>query len=382
MSPIATATGPRDGRLDVLGLVHLLRSRGVTVPPGQTIAFTEAAAALAPVDVVDLYWAGRTTLISHPGDLATYDAVFAALFGATGTGAQAGPGPEVERRAPEREVGAVAGTAQAPRGPSGDGPASVGAVASQIERLRHRRFDEVSDEELHAMRALMARIDLTLPRRRTRRSEPVRHGRIPDLRRSLRGAVGTGGELIRRAWKQRRTAPRRLVLVLDVSGSMAGYARALLQFAFTARRQAGDVEVFCFGTRLTRVTDELGDRDVDRALAGAAARVVDWDGGTRIGASLAQMNRIHGRRGLLRGAVVVVCSDGLERGDPEVLAAEMQRLARFAHRIVWVNPLKADPGFQPIQRGMRAALPHVDRLVSGHDLASLEELAKVLGKLS
>ena len=231
------------------------------------------------------------------------------------------------------------------------------------------------------MQRLMARIPLSVPHRVTRRTEHAARGRHPDLRRSVRAAIQTDGELIHRAWRRRRRTPRPLVLVLDVSGSMTGYARALLQFAYAARRQPGRVEVFCFGTRLTRITKELAGRDPDRALASAAARVADWDGGTSIGASLATLNRVHGRQGLLRGAVVVVCSDGLERGDPDQLRAETARLHRFAHSLVWVNPLSASERYEPVQRGMRAALPHVDRLVSGHDLASLDELARVLAAL-
>lgn len=373
---MAIGPGERDARVDVLALVHLLRQAGVTVPTGQVIAFTEAAAALAPVDVVDLYWAGRTTLITHPHDLPVYDGVFRVLFLGHDTE------PDIEEPRPKPEVGPVTRGEEPPA--SGEGerdPSGTGAIASEVELLRHRRFDRTTDDELRAMRALMARIPLTIPHRRTRRTEPVRRGRVPDLRRSLRQAVRTDGELIHRAWRRRRTRPRPLVLVLDVSGSMAGYARALLQFAFAARRQAGRVEVFCFGTRLTRVTDDLEGRDVDRALSSAADRVVDWDGGTQIGASLAELNRTHGRRGMLRGAVVVICSDGLERGDPGLLRTEMARISRFAHRVVWVNPLKGDPRYQPVQRGMQAALPHVDHLVAGHDLASLEELAAVLDQL-
>ncbi|MGH3440528.1 MAG: vWA domain-containing protein [Nitriliruptorales bacterium] len=367
----------RDARPDLLGLVHLLRRAGLDVPTGQVLVLDRAAAALAPVDVVDLYWAGRATLISHHEDLPAYDAVFRALF-------VGGSVADLDEGLPEPQPE----PAPAPVGPEGRGQdggdepqSDVGAVASEVELLRHRRFDEATEEELRAMRRLMERMSLAVPHRRTRRTEPVRRGRKPDLRRSLRHAMQTDGEIVRRAWRHRRSRPRPVVLVVDVSGSMAGYARALLQFAFTARRQPGRVEVFCFGTRLTRVTEDLSDRDPDRALRSASRRVVDWDGGTRIGSSLATLNRVHGRRGLLRGAVVVICSDGLERGDPEVLEAEMARLARFAHRLVWVNPLKGHAGYEPVQRGMRAALPHVDGFVSGHDLASLDGLSEMLAAL-
>jgi uncharacterized protein with von Willebrand factor type A (vWA) domain len=175
--------------------------------------------------------------------------------------------------------------------------------------------------------------------------------------------------------------PRRLVLLLDVSGSMAGFSRALLQFAFTARLDTRTVEVFCFGTRLTRLTEDLDGRNIDAALSAASERVTDWDGGTLIGPCLATLTRTYGRQGLLSGAVVVICSDGLDRGEPEQVAQEMARIARYAHRIIWVNPLKADPRYEPLARGMAAALPYVDRLLTGHDLASLQALAGVLREL-
>jgi uncharacterized protein with von Willebrand factor type A (vWA) domain len=224
----------------------------------------------------------------------------------------------------------------------------------------------------------MGNIVVTVPHRLSRRTRPARRGPITDLRGSVRSAIQTDGELLRRPRRRRKTRPRRLVLVLDVSGSMAGYSRALLHFAYTARVDTEDVEVFAFGTRLTRLTDELGGRDVDQALAAAADRVVDWDGGTLIGRSLATLNRSHGRSGLLRGAVVVICSDGLDRGDPEEVGEEVARIARYAYRLVWVNPLKGDSRYEPLARGMAAALPHLDRFVSGHDLTSLDELAEVL----
>jgi uncharacterized protein with von Willebrand factor type A (vWA) domain len=175
-------------------------------------------------------------------------------------------------------------------------------------------------------------------------------------------------------------------VLLDVSGSMAAHARALLRFAVAARRTADReaarrVEVFAFGTRLTHLSDALAARDPDAAIAAAAARVVDWDGGTRIGASVDELVRVWARRGVLRGAVVVICSDGLERGDPALLAAALARLRRHAHRVVWVNPLAGDARFEPSQRGMAAALPSIDELVPGHDLASLEQLSDTLAAL-
>ncbi|WP_324274924.1 vWA domain-containing protein [Blastococcus brunescens] len=254
----------------------------------------------------------------------------------------------------------------------------AGAIASAVEALRRRRFSEATEDELQAIRDLMGNIVVAVPHRLSRRTRPARRGPITDLRGSVRAAIQTDGELLRRPRRRRKVRPRRLVLILDVSGSMAGYSRALLHFAYAARFNTADVEVFAFGTRLTHLTDELADRDVDRALAAAAERVVDWDGGTLIGRSLATLNRSYGRRGMLRGAVVVICSDGLDRGDPQEIRDEMARTARYAYRLVWVNPLKGDSRYQPLARGMAAALPHLDRFVSGHNLASLDELADIL----
>ena len=200
----------------------------------------------------------------------------------------------------------------------------------------------------------------------------------PDLRRTVRAALRTEGEAIRRHYRAPATRHRRLVLLLDVSGSMEPYARALLRFVQAAVAGRRRVEAFALGTRLTRITRELGSRDPDLALRQAADRVVDWSGGTRLGDGLRRFNDEWGVRGMARGAVVVILSDGWDRGDPDELAEEMQRLARVAYRIVWVNPLKVTPGYAPLARGMAAALPYVDRFVEGHSLAAMEQLAEVL----
>jgi uncharacterized protein with von Willebrand factor type A (vWA) domain len=372
-----SAATARPARGELLAFVHVLRSTGVTVSPDQVLAHLDAVAAVAPSDLRDLYLTGRVTLVSDPRDLPTYDAAFRA-FHLGGPGVRMTVSGQVPRPTARDEP--PPGTPMRDDADEEDAGAT-GRLASDAESLRHRRFDQASEDELVALRALMARIPVAIPRRRSRRTVPAGRGPRLDVRRSVRAAARTDGELVHRAWRRRRTRPRPVVLVLDVSGSMAGFSRALLLFASVTRRRAGRVEVFCFGTRLTRVTDELADRDVDRALAAAADHVVDWDGGTRIGESIATLLREHGPRGRLRGAVVVVCSDGLERGDPADLDRAMARLHRHAHAVVWVNPLRADPRFEPVQRGMRAALPHVDRLVSGHDLASLEDLAAVVAAL-
>jgi uncharacterized protein with von Willebrand factor type A (vWA) domain len=226
----------------------------------------------------------------------------------------------------------------------------------------------------------MRSIRLTPPRRRTRRTAPARAGRRPDPRRTLRASMRLHGDPGELWWRTRRTKPRPLVLVLDVSGSMSDYSRSLLQFAYSARHAATRVEVFCFGTRLTRITRELEHRQPDEALARAAEVVVDWDGGTRIGESLDAFVRQRGRRGSSRGAIVVICSDGLDRGDPALLNAAMERLGRVSHRVVWLNPHHRE-GAAPSTLGMMVAAPHVDLLLSGHDLASLEEFAEKLPEL-
>jgi uncharacterized protein len=261
--------------------------------------------------------------------------------------------------------------------------ARLGLVASDVEILRNKAFAACTPEELASLRRIMARMRLDPPRRRTRRLSPARVGRVPDPRRTVRETMRMHGEPSKLFWRQRRRRPRPLVLILDVSGSMADYSRHLLQFAYSAKRASARVEVFCFGTRLTRITKALDRRRVDDAMEQAAKAVFDWEGGTRIGHSLDMFVRNWGRRGVCRGGIVVICSDGLDRGDPQVLAAAMERLARLSHRVVWVNPHKGDRrDFQPSTLGMMIAAPHVDLLLSGHSLHSLEDLAAVLPELN
>jgi hypothetical protein len=253
-------------------------------------------------------------------------------------------------------------------------------MASNVETLRHKSFAACTPEELEALRRIMARIRLTPPKRRTRRTKTAYAGRRPDLRRTIRESLRTHGEMVDLYWRQRRVRMRPLILILDISGSMAGYSRCLLQFAHSAKRASAKVEVFCFGTRLTCITKQLQTRSPDDALAQAGKLVVDWEGGTRIGDSLDRFVRNWGRRGACRGGVVVICSDGLDRGDPEVLAMAMERLKRLCHHIVW-NPHKGDPDYRPQTLGMMVAHPYIDVLLSGHDLSSLEELAALLPEL-
>jgi uncharacterized protein with von Willebrand factor type A (vWA) domain len=255
------------------------------------------------------------------------------------------------------------------------------AAWSEVELLHTKDFAEYSDLEMALARELIARLARRGPVRRSRRTRASRRrGHAPDLRRLLRASMRTGGEPVERHWRTTTNRPRPVVLVCDVSGSMTPYARMLLQYLHACVAARRRVEAFAFGTRLTRITHELGGRDHDRALERAAEAVVDFAGGTRIGAALAELNRVHGRR-LGRGAVVVILSDGWDRGDPEQLGAEMERLRRSAHRLVWLNPLAAHPGYEPLTRGMRAAVPHTDELLAGNTLMSLEQLAEVLEEI-
>jgi uncharacterized protein with von Willebrand factor type A (vWA) domain len=353
-----------------------LRREGIAVGSGALVTYCEALSRLDPSDVGDLYWSGRACLISRRPEIPVYDRVFREFFQGEEPGERAvAQTSELDEPTPAAEMASTRVESDEEQEEE-----TIGAVSSMVEALRTKPFPECSPEELAALRALIAALELDPPRRSSRRTRPHTRGRRPDLRRSIRRSMRSGGEVIEPSWRTRRERPRRLILLLDVSGSMAEYSRALLQFAYSAGR-GSQVETFCFATRLSRVTDVLARRDPDAALSQASDAVVDWDGGTRIGDALSEFTREWGRRGLARGAILVICSDGLERGEPAVLAAEMERLRRLTHRIVWVNPLKGDPAYEPLARGMSAALPYIDVFVPGHDLASLEALALLLPAL-
>ena len=253
------------------------------------------------------------------------------------------------------------------------------AIASDEELLGQKSFDALEPHELAQLYRLMSRLQLVAPRRRTRRYEKGRRGEHIDLRRTLRSSLRTGGDPIRLARRHRRIARRRLVLLCDISGSMEPYARAYLQFLTCAAGSGPNAEAFVFATRLTRLTRALASRNPERAIQRAAAAAPDWSSGTRIGDALREFNNRHGRRGMARGAVVVILSDGWERGDPMLVGREMERLARLAHRIVWVNPRVGADAFSVRSGGMMAALPHCDALVSGHNFKALDEVAEAIG---
>jgi uncharacterized protein with von Willebrand factor type A (vWA) domain len=337
---------------------------------------------LAAVDCTsreDARLALRTVLCSSRADLARFDAAFVAVFGSPETSNPLADLGTIERSALPHA--AVPSGGPPPLVAVEDDTVPVPAAWSDVELLREKDFAAYTEAEMALARELIARLARRGPRRLSRRTRPSRRrGHRPDLRRIVRSSLRTAGDPIHRHWRSPSDRPRPVILVCDVSGSMTPYARMLLQYmqaSVSARRR---VEAFVFGTRLTRITFELAGRDQDLALSRAVAAVSDFSGGTRIGEALASLNRDYGRR-VGRGGVVVILSDGWDRGDPAVLDAEMARLRRSAHRLVWLNPLAAHPEFEPLTRGMRAAIPHTDELLAGNSLASLEQLASILEEI-
>ncbi|MEA2581465.1 MAG: uncharacterized protein QOE83_2357 [Actinomycetota bacterium] len=379
---------PDGGVRTVEALVRLgrdLRAAGLQVGTGRVLTFVRGTAALGSTAAEDLYWAGRATLIARPEDAETFDRVFARwVLADSGRPTEiAGERPPDELMgtdpmSPTLIVGSTSGDdVTAPPSTEGTGE-RLGSVASGIEVLRHKAFSQMTPGERRVVERAIRRLSVRAPVEHTRRYRASRRGARFDMRRTLRASLRTQGEPFDRRWRARRTRSRPLLLILDVSGSMAPYSRALIQFGYAAMSAGRRVEVFCFGTRLTRVTRTLRTNDPDRALERIGEQVADWEGGTRIGESLKILVDGWSQRAALRGAVVVLCSDGLERGDPEVLRHQMVRLHRLAHKVIWANPLKGSSRYEPLARGMAAALPSVDAFVSGHDLESVEALAAVL----
>ena len=354
-------------------LAAYMRAGGAAVGVGELLAAHRALAAVDPASRGEAFFALRAALCSSRADFDLFAEAFAIVF-AQGEDENPFEALGTIERAALPRMGLPAETEAAIV--EDDDP--VPAAWSDEELLREKDFAAYSDAERALARALLARLARRTPQRVSRRTRPTRRRReVHDLRATVRASLPHGGELLERRYREPAERPRRLVLVCDVSGSMAPYARMLLQYMQASVAARARVEAFVFGTRLTRVTRELAGRDPDRALARAADHVSDWSGGTRIGAALAQLNREHGRR-IGRGAVIVVLSDGWDRGDPDELAVEMARLRRCAHRVLWLNPLAADPRYEPLTRGMQAALPHVDHLLPGNSIASLEALAALM----
>ncbi|MGH2734691.1 MAG: vWA domain-containing protein [Actinomycetota bacterium] len=367
----------------LVGFGRLLRKRGLPVGTNRILAFCRSVVTLGPIDRDDLYWAGRASLVAHPDHTDAFDRAFDDYFGRSKfdevlqsmfSGVRQQQPPQIEIEVEE----AISALGEEAPDEETDEESVVRLIASATEVLRAKSFDTMTeDERAHAER-LIRSLAVHLPERRSRRLRRAARGVRFDLRRTLRSSLRTQGEPFERAWLAPRIKARPLVLLLDISGSMSAYARALMQFGFAARAAGQRVEVFCFGTRLTRVTRALKTRDVDRAMETVSYLVRDWEGGTRIGESLKSLLDDYSQAAALKGSVVVVCSDGLERGDPDLLGAQMARLHRIAHEIVWVNPLKGDPRYEPLARGMAVALPHIDHFLAGHNLASLDALCDAL----
>ena len=362
-----------------------MRAAGARVGLGELLAAHRALAAVDPSSRTDAKLALRTVMCSRREDLDRFEHAFLAVFGD-----ERAPGRQqgleelgaIEREVlPRAAIPTASGVADPPA-PAEDDPTAIPAAWSTVELLRVKDFARYSDAEMAAARELIVRLARRGPTRRSRRTRPTRRrrGHQPDLRRTLRASLRTGGEPVQRRWRAPTERQRPVVLVCDVSGSMEPYARMLLQYLHACVAARRRVEAFAFGTRLTRITNELAGRDHDHALERASAAVTDFSGGTRIGAALAELNRVHGRR-LGRGSVVVILSDGWDRGDPDLLATEMARLRRSAHRLVWLNPLASHPDYEPLTRGMRTAVSHTDELLAGNSLASLEQLASILEEM-
>jgi len=348
----------------VAAFTRALRQRGMSVPSDAVVEFVRA---LALLGVPELYLAGRSTLVRRYEDFAVYDETFREFFGVPAADEPSSP-PDTPTR-PRAEL--VAGD------DDGDGELMDMGAASLTARLREKRFADCTEAELEAIRLLMASLTLKPPRRTTRRRVAAKRGAL-DVRRTLRASLRTGGDPVNRVRRDRVSVERPIILMLDVSGSMSPYSRALLMFAHAALNNHPAWEAFCFGTRLTRLTDALKAADLRDTLDAIGHLVHDRDAGTRIGQSLRQFLQNPRYAGLARGAVVIFCSDGLEIGDPDLLRSQMRRLRRLAHQIIWLNPLKEDPRYRPIARGMAAALPSIDVLASGHDFRSFEQLAALL----
>lgn len=370
------------------GFGSLLRVAGVPATPERSARFAATIDLVRPGTIDELYWLARVTLVDRHDQFEAFDRVFDAVFGGRADVAShrgdpnrpmppphARPGPSVKRGA-ESPGGASDVPIPAASRDTADEATAGGAVlmtASLEEHLRHKDFADYTPEELTTLRRLIDDLRAVAPLRRSRRTAGASTGRRLDVRRTLRRSHRTGGDPVHREYRRRRQQPRRIVLLADVSGSMEAYSRVYLQLLQGAVRGAG-AEAFVMATRLTRLSRALATGDPDVALSLAADAAPDWSGGTRIGEALKTFIDRHGRRGMARGAVVVIVSDGWERADPALLGEQMARLDRLAHRIIWVNPRSAAEQYQPLVGGMAAALPYVDTFVSGHSLGALEDV--------
>lgn len=361
--PVSDAIVPQLLRLPVA-----LRNAGMQVPVDRSARFVEAVSLLDLGTRDDVYWAGRATLCSDPSDLIVFDQCFVACFGGAHEFS-------IESVQPRTALVATMNPDEVGFGP--DGPGSV-AAPSDVELLRSRDVAELSVEERECLWREFAALRVRPPMRRSRRFQQSARG-VVDIRATLRAQLRRAGEPAPLRHRKRRARPARVVMLVDVSGSMEPYTEALLRWAHRVVAQVHRTEVFTVGTRLSHVTDALRFRDPDAALSRVAAVVPDWSGGTRLAECLEAFRRRWGRVGMGRGAVIVIASDGFERGDPALLRREAEELARLARTIVWVSPHRGKEGYRPVQSGIVAVLPHIDALVAGHSLEAFQEVLDLLG---
>ena len=364
----------------MVGFTRVLAAAGVPVTPDRTASFLLAASETDVADRDGVYWAGRATLCADPDHLRPYDLAFEAWFG--GRLARHGGANPYQRPRPGPLASLPDERAAGTRSEQEDDDEPLRAAASAAELLRHRDVADLDEASRTQVRRMLAELDVRLPQRSCARRRPAHRGEL-DVRRTLREELRRAGEPGPLRYRRTVRRPRRVVWLVDVSGSMSPYADVLLRVAHAqvragAGRSVAGVEVFTLGTRLTRVTPALAHRDVEQALRAAGEQVPDWSGGTRLGETLGAFVDRWGQRGVARAAVVVVCSDGWERGDPTRLGEQVQRLSRLAHRVVWVNPHRGKDGYLPVQGGITAVLPYVDHFVAGHTVASYQELMRVV----
>ena len=355
---------------------RILRGAGLEVPISKVTTFVEALGRVGLEEKLPVYWAARCTLLSNPGEVDAFKRAFEVFWERKALS-------RLEIAVPSVSVSLATDAGEDDSDINGDNDGNAGPIIqlrySPVETLREKDFAECTAAELNELRKLMGSLRLGSTTRASRRRVRSKHQtQIPDMRRTIRRAVSLGGEPIERKFLRRDRRPRRLILLVDVSGSMEPYARALIRFAHATVVGRTRVEAFAIGTRLTRVTRELSSLDPDAALDAASDAVSDWSGGTRLGSTIRDFNDQWGIRGMARGAIVVILSDGWDRGDPQILSEQMERLHRVSFRQIWVNPLKHTPGYAPLAKGMAAALPHTDQFIEGHSFESLERLAEAV----
>jgi uncharacterized protein with von Willebrand factor type A (vWA) domain len=387
---LSTLDTERSGHLPehVLAFGYLLREMGIAVSPGQMVDLVGALEHISLANREDFKAAMRCMLILRHEDLPLFDMAFEFFW-------RKAAGNDLETELMQMIIPQVKVPRKQLRLPKRQPPEQPPEAEQEQEReeielqltfsrdeaLHHKDFGQFSWEEVQACKDLMRRMRWKVEERPTRRRKPARIGRTLDFRRTLRQNMRYGGEPIELAWRQTQTEPRPLVVICDISGSMERYSRILLQFVHTITAGYTHVESFVFGTRLTRITRQLRHRDIDEAVESVTRQVVDWSGGTRIGEAVREFNFRWGRRVLGRGPVVLLISDGWDRGDPEMLSREMDRLQRSCHRLIWLNPLLGSPGYEPLTLGMQAALPYVDDFLPVHNLVSLEQLGAKLASI-